>query len=118
MQLTKAGSDRTLAAHTPLIFINACRSALGVASYNRLDSWAEKFLRAGAGAFIGSLWAVSDGAAREFAMELYRRLQSGQALGAAVMSARTAAASLPGDPTWLAYAAYGNSLAKVDTLPG
>ena len=67
----------------PTVFINACRSAGLNATYNRLDSWASKFLEAGAAAFIGSLWAVSDGAAREFAQELYRQLQAGASLGEA-----------------------------------
>ena len=83
------------------------------ATYNRLDGWASKFLEAGAAAFIGSLWAVSDGAAREFAQELYRQLQAGSSLGEAVMQARQAAASQPDDPTWLAYTVYGDPRATV-----
>jgi tetratricopeptide (TPR) repeat protein len=113
IQLNLAGSDHSLASSTPLIFINSCRTAGQVPSYNHLDGWAAKFLRAGAGAFIGSLWAVSNDAAHEFALELYRKLQSGDTLGQAVTSARLAAASDPGDPTWLAYAVYGDPLAVV-----
>jgi CHAT domain-containing protein len=64
--------------------------------------------------FIGSLWAVSDGAAREFAQELYRQLRAGYPLGNAVMQARQAAASTPDDPTWLAYTVYGDPRAAVD----
>jgi|ERR1022692_2790088 CHAT domain-containing protein len=112
-----AGSDQTLADYMPLIFINACRTAGQVPSYNHLNGWADKFLRAGAGAFIGSLWAVRDDSAREFAHELYQKLQSGKSLGQAVTSARDAAASDPGDPTWLAYAVYGDPLAKVADSP-
>jgi len=95
------------------VFINACRSAGLAATYNRLDGWASKFLEAGAAAFIGSLWAVSDGASREFAQELYRRLQHGLTLGDAVMAARKAAASTPDDPTWLAYTVYGDPRATI-----
>ena len=95
------------------MFINACRSAGLAATYNRLDGWANKFLEAGAAAFIGSLWAVSDGASREFAQELYRRLQHGLTLGDAVMAARKAAASTPDDPTWLAYPVYGDPRATI-----
>ena len=76
----------------PLIFINACRSLGESPSYNRLDGWADKFLHAGAAAFIGSMWAVSDGAAREFAQELYRSLLHGAPLGQAVTTARHAIA--------------------------
>ena len=111
--LTKAAIGRVLARSTPTVFINACRSAGSHATYNRLDGWASKFLEAGAGAFVGSLWAVSDGAAREFAQELYGQLQAGSALGQAVMRARRVAASQPDDPTWLAYAVYGDPRATV-----
>jgi CHAT domain-containing protein len=74
---------------------------------------ASRFLEAGAAAFIGSLWAVSDGAAREFAQELYGQLQTGCSLGTAAMRARQAAAPQPDDPTWLAYIVYGNPHATV-----
>ena len=87
------------------------------ATYNRLDGWASKFLEAGAAAFIGSLWAVSDGAAREFAQELYGQLQYGLPLGDAVMQARQAAASKPDDPTWLAYTVYGDPRATISQSP-
>ena len=115
--LTKAAIGRALARSGPTVFINACRSAGSSATYNRLDGWASNFLKAGAAAFIGSLWAVSDGAAREFAQELYRQLQAGSPLGNAVMQARQVAASQPGDPTWLAYAVYGDPRATVSQRP-
>jgi hypothetical protein len=44
---------------------------LEMAVIQKVDGWASRFLEAGAAAFIGSLWAVSDGTAREFAQELY-----------------------------------------------
>lgn len=111
--LTEAAIDRVLVGSAPTIFINACRSAGFSATYNRLDGWASKFLEAGAAAFIGSLWAVSDGAAREFAQELYRQLRTGSPLGTAMMQARQMAASQLGDPTWLAYTVYGDPRATV-----
>ncbi len=111
--LTTTAIGRVLARSAPTVFINACRSAGTSATYNRLDGWASKFLEAGAAAFIGSLWAVSDGAAREFAQELYRQLQAGIPLGNAAMHARQLAASHPDDPTWLAYTVYGDPGATV-----
>ena len=113
--LAMAASDQTLARAAPVVFINACRTLGRVPSYNRLDGWADKFLRAGAAAFIGSVWEVSDGMAREFAQELYRHLLVGDPLGNAVMAARRCIAAEPGDPTWLAYAVYGNPQARIDT---
>jgi hypothetical protein len=116
--LEVAAIQKALQASAPTVFINACRSAGLAATYNRLDGWASKFLEAGAAAFIGSLWAVSDGASREFAGELYRRLQHGSALGDAVFAARRAAASMPDDPTWLAYTVYGDPWATISRSPG
>lgn len=115
--LTRAAVRQTLARSAPTVFINACRSAGTNPTYNRLDGWASKFLEAGAGAFIGSLWAVTDGTARDFAQELYRQLEAGSLLGEAVMRARQVAASQLDDPTWLAYTVYGNPLAAVSQRP-
>jgi hypothetical protein len=56
---------------------------------------------------------VSDGAAREFARELYGRLQAGSSLRDAVKSAREAVARQPDDPTWLAYTVYGDPRATL-----
>jgi CHAT domain-containing protein len=111
--MTTAAINEALARSAPTVFINACRSAGLNATYNRLEGWASKFLDAGAAAFIGTLWAVSDGAAREFAQELYGRLQEGSSLGEAVKCARGAAASQPDDPTWLAYTVYGDPRATL-----
>jgi hypothetical protein len=112
--MTTAAIDQVLGRTGPTIFMNACRSAGFSATYNRLDGWASKFLEAGAAAFIGSLWAVRDRTAREFAQEFYRQLHSGCPLGEAVMRARRAAAAdQPGDPTWLAYTVYGNPNAMI-----
>jgi Protein of unknown function (DUF742)/CHAT domain len=112
--MTTAAIDKVLDRSAPTIFMNACRSAGLNATYNRLDGWASKFLEAGAAAFIGSLWAVCDGTAREFAEEFYGQLRTGCSLGRAVMRARQVAASKPDDPTWLAYTVYGNPSATVN----
>jgi CHAT domain len=111
--MTTAVIGRVLARAAPTVFINACRSAGLAATYNRLDGWASKFLEAGAAAFIGSLWAVCDETAREFAAALYGELQAGSSLGKAVIQARQAASSQPGDPTWLAYTVYGDPRATI-----
>jgi len=99
------------------VFINACRSAGLAATYNRLDGWASRFLEAGAAAFIGSLWAVSDGTAREFAQEFYGQLRAGSSLGQAAIQARQVAASQADDPTWLAYTVYGDPRATISQRP-
>jgi hypothetical protein len=111
--LETARINRTLRASAPLVFINACRSAGAAATYNGLDSWAEAFMAAGAGVFVGSLWAVSDGVAREFSEEFYHQLKGGLNLGQAVTAARRCAARQAGDPTWLAYTVYGDPRATL-----
>jgi CHAT domain len=105
--------DLTLKSYAPLVFINACRSAGLAATYNRLDSWAEAFLQAGAAAFVGSQWAVGDRTARKFAELFYSRLKAGDTLGEAAMSVRRPVSDHGGDPTWLAYAVYGNPRARL-----
>jgi hypothetical protein len=112
-----ARADESLRSSAPLVFINACRSAGLAATYNRLDGWAEAFLQAGAGAFIGSLWAVGDKAARRFAELFYQQLLEGATLGAATLAARRAVAERAGDPAWLAYAVYGDPSATVVAPP-
>lgn len=97
--------------HSPLVFMNACRSDGMAANYTWLAGWAKSFLNAGAGAFIGSLWEVRDSSASHFAEEFYRMLFSGMPLGEAMKQARTAIQNEPSDPTWLAYTLYGNPAA-------
>ena len=45
---------------SPLVFLNACRTDGQAPLYTTVEGWAASFLRAGAGAFIGSLWEVTD----------------------------------------------------------
>jgi len=111
--LTTAGITKTLSARAPLVFVNACRSGGLAVSYNGMDGFARKFLAAGASTFIGSLWAVVDDTAREFASTLYGELLGGAELGDAVLQARRQASSRPGDPSWLAYSVYGDPRATV-----
>jgi CHAT domain len=111
LETAKAGL--TLRSAAPLVFINACRSAGLAATYNQLDGWAEAFLQAGAAAFVGSQWAVGDGPALKFAEFFYQRLMAGETLGQATLSTRRAASKRKGDPTWLAYAVYGNPRARM-----
>ena len=116
--MTTVAINHALAGSAPVVFINACRAAGLTARYNVLDGWATKFIEAGAAVFIGSLWAVRDTTGREFASELYSHLQAGFSLGKALLCARRAAASQPGDPTWLAYTVYGDPGATVYGDPG
>jgi hypothetical protein len=98
---------------SPLVFFNACRTAGEVPWLTEMMGWARQFMEAGAGAFIGSLWAVRSSAARSFAEAFYDALVIGKLpLGTASLRARRAIAG-EGDPTWLAYTIYGNPAARM-----
>lgn len=99
----------------PLVFLNACRTDGQAPLYTTVEGWASHFLRAGAGAFIGSLWEVADTSASIYAQEFYRAALAGQTLGEAARQARDVIRSMPGDPTWLAYTLYGDPAAIVVT---
>lgn len=109
--LNRAVTTRALASRSPLVFVNACRSAASVPEYTRMIGWAGQFMAAGAGAFVGTLWAVGSAAACAFAGKFYDALLRGETLGRAAHEARSATAEDSDDPTWLAYAIYGNPAA-------
>jgi serine/threonine protein kinase len=112
--LAFAVAQKGLAAISPLVFLNACRTAGDIAGLMQLVGWARQFMGAGAGAFIGSLWAVRSSSAKTFAEAFYRAMISdGMTLGAASLRARQEISGDPGDPTWLAYTVYGNPSAAV-----
>jgi hypothetical protein len=96
-----------------LVFLNACRTDGQAPLYTTTEGWAASFLRAGAGAFIGSLWEVVDTSASTYAQEFYRAILAGRTLGEATRQGREAIRDNPGDPTWLAYALYGDPAAIV-----
>ena len=100
-------------AAAPLVFMNACRTDGQAPLYTTIDGWALSFLRAGAGAFVGSLWEVVDSSAATYAQEFYRAALGGDTLGEAAGKAREAIRYEPGDPTWLAYTLYGDPAATV-----
>lgn len=115
MLLNKAVTRRALAGQDPLIFINACSSAGAVPEYTRMMGWAQQFMAAGAGAFVGTLWAVSSTAAQTFAETFYTALAAGNSLGEASRHARAETSRDHDDPTWLAYSVYGDPAAQAIT---
>lgn len=102
----------------PLVFLNACHSGRGTASLTGMGGLASAFIRAGAGAFIGSHWTLSDTQASAFSAELYRHLLAGMSLGAAVRAARLAIRErFPGRHGWLMYTVFAHPLARCSTPP-
>ncbi|MET8370444.1 CHAT domain-containing protein [Micromonospora profundi] len=109
--LTEASIRRPLQDSVPLVFINACRSAGVAPTYTRMLGWAQQFMASGAGAFVGTLWAVRSESSARFATAFYQALAEGETLGAAALAARTGQQDDPLDPTWLAYTVYGDPFA-------
>ncbi|HKS50165.1 MAG TPA: CHAT domain-containing protein [Amycolatopsis sp.] len=113
--LDRAVQRRAFEQAGPLVFVNACRSAGEVATLTGTSGWATRFMRSGAAAFVGALWAVRSSSARVFAESFYDALISRkQPLGEASTTARAAVMADEGDPTWLAYTIYGNPAATVE----
>lgn len=112
--LNRAVTTRALFGRSPLVFINACRTAADAPQYTKLLGWASQFMAAGAGAFVGTLWAVPSDSARVFAERFYDSMTSGETLGSAMLEARMATARAVEDPTWLAYTLYGDPRATVN----
>jgi hypothetical protein len=110
-----SGRLRNLGLAKPLVFLNGCETGQGLVSLTGFNGWADKFLMAGAAAFVGSYWSIVDRPALEFAKIFYGQLLAGVAIGEAVRAARLKIKQdYPGDPTWLAYTVFADPLATVE----
>jgi hypothetical protein len=109
------GDLRGVRKARPMIFLNACHSGQVALSLTGIGGWADKFFReAKASAFVGTLWEVNDELAAEFARSFYSGLAQDLTLGEALRAARLHIRdSQPSNPTWLAYALYGDPNGKV-----
>lgn len=110
------GSARNVGLTKPLVFFNACQVGRGGVALTGIGGWGHRFLDAGAGAFIGTYWSVTDRPAYRFATALYDRLLAGAPIASAVKEARAAIRSAD-DPTWLAYTLLADPLATVGPRP-
>ncbi len=105
-----------LRSRRPLIFLNACQTARSGFSLTGLGGWAHDFFHVGAGAFLGTSWAVRDEAALCFSRAFYGALFAGTAVAEAARAARIEVRDrFPGDASWLAYALFANPLATCPT---
>lgn len=111
-----SGSAMTFGRDHPFVFLNACETGRLGASLTRLGGWAERFAVAGCSAFMGTLWAVDDNSAREFARTFYNDICRGVSLGEACRHARSSVRR-EDDPSWLAYCLYADPQAVL-VLPG
>jgi hypothetical protein len=104
-------AEAQLRARRPLVFLNACETGRAGALLTAWGGWPEIFLRAGAGAFVGTAWAVREKPAAAFAAAFYDALLDGRLLHEAASAAR-AAAKEAGDASWLAFKVYGHPRAR------
>lgn len=108
-------AEAKLRSNRPLVFLNACETGRMGPVLTQLGGWPIVFLRAGAGAFVGTTWAVRDKPAAAFASAFYEALLDGKALAEAASVARTSAKAL-GDASWLAFKVYGHPRAHRATI--
>lgn len=109
--LKASGCD--LSKERPLVFMNACRSARMQLALSRSGGLPQAFLEAGAGAVVGTHWAIDDEPARAYAQAFYESfLIDGAAIGEAARQARLRLRQKLADhPSWLAYTVFAHPLA-------
>jgi hypothetical protein len=113
-----ASSAGHLGSIRPLIFFNGCHTGRGGWTLAGLGGWPQALLDAGAGAFVGALWALKDQKARAFARSFYELFLNGTPIGEAARQARLRVRDeFPGDPTWLAYTVFAHPLATCTGKP-
>lgn len=96
----------------PLVFLNACETGRNWQGLTDIGGWAKGFIDAGATAFIGTLWPISDQKAALFAQLFYQYLLVGLPIGRAVRQARLQLRE-GFDTTWLAYTVFADPLAAL-----
>jgi len=106
------GKAKNFGIYSPLVVLNACMTGSRGYSLTGIDSWATSFIKAGACAFIGTMWSVHDKIASTFTKNLYEQLAKGETLGQAVRISRNKCKQ-DGNPSWLSYQLYGHPNAKI-----
>lgn len=96
----------------PIVVLNACQVGRAGWRLSSIGGFAESFIGAGAGVFVGSLWSVGDEPAHDFSEAFYRALAKGKTLANAATLGREAARRAK-EGSWLAYVVYGYPYAKV-----
>jgi hypothetical protein len=98
---------------SPIVVLNACQAGRQGYQLTGNGGFAQAFLRAGASAFIGTLWSVEDNPARTFTETFYSALLDGLTIAEATIKARRAAEESGKESTWLAYVVYGHPHARL-----
>jgi hypothetical protein len=106
-----SGTVANLGLAKPLVFFNACQVGRQSHALTGVGGWATALLRAGASAFVGTHWEVTDDLACRFARTFYARLDAGDPIARAARAARLEIRDA-GDPTWLAYTVFADPGAR------
>lgn len=110
--LTWRGMASSQQGSHPFIFFNACDIGQSHRVANFVDGWAPAVLESGASGYIGGLWPLGDKGAAEFAAHFYKevdqRLNQGPVAVADLLRDARRLFYEKGDPTFLAYAYYGD----------
>jgi Caspase domain/CHAT domain len=97
-----------------LFFFNACDIGQAESIAGAVEGWGPAVLAKGASGYVGGLWPLSDAPASRFAVTFYQTISEHleQNTPASVADALAQARRLvyeTGDPTYLAYAFYGDA---------
>ncbi|HMB06122.1 MAG TPA: CHAT domain-containing protein [Isosphaeraceae bacterium] len=103
-----SGALKNCGKPRPLVFLNGCQTGQGAMGLTGASGWASKFVRAGAAAFVGTLWSVRDGSAQQFASAFYDHLLAGMTVAGAAFEARKTSGV-----TGLAYTVFADPFAAV-----
>lgn len=97
-------------------FFNTCSTASHGAWRSPLGIM-ETLISRGTRACVAPVWDVASGAATSMALSFYEHLLSGNTFGEALRKARAGLAQGgdPADPTWAAYALYGDPMSGLET---
>ena len=102
----------------PFVFFNGCETAKLEQGMVNLSGWPVTWITKGrCGAFVGSMWKISDRQSYEFARTFYRALIEGRTIGEATARARAEARKsgrAVNDPTWAAFVVYAHPNAKIE----
>ncbi len=100
----------------PFVFFNACDTGRSRSYGGFVQGWGPVILSTGAGGFLGAMWPLLDDAAADFAQGFYDQLSSSKDVVVAdVLRDVRKRFYATGDPTYLAYAFYGNANLWVST---
>jgi hypothetical protein len=109
-----AESLRGVGRPPAVAFFNTC-SAASDESWRSPLGIMETLMARGTRACIAPIWDVASDAATSIALSFYSHLLRGASFGQALRKARSDAAAKgdPNDPTWAAYALYGNPVSHL-----